>query len=81
MACKECGECCVKLVFPMVGSGQWFTDFTEFVNSTRPGLMELKDGILRLMVPCVHLKDHRCSVYEERPVICKNFLCKKARGE
>lgn len=78
MECVEgCSRCCRELTFPVETSNDWAKEFGAFLEYTRPGTHLMRGGVLKILVPCVHLDDKgKCKVYDERPDICRNFYCK-----
>jgi Fe-S-cluster containining protein len=43
-------------------------------GSRRPGYPGWHDDYLRLSIACPFLEDKRCSVYAERPLVCRNYM-------
>lgn len=80
MGCAACARCCREFTFEVSGDAEWIARFTEFVELTRPGVFHGVPGGLKITIPCDYLKDGRCEVYEERPEICREFMCRKARS-
>jgi len=71
-------------MFEIAGNNkEWIEGLSKFAEFTRPDLMSIiKDEdmtVLRFKAPCKFLQDKRCTIYEERPEICRNFLCRKAK--
>lgn len=80
MACKRCGQCCrdayaVHTTKPTKESEA----YEKFLEFTRPKTFrKVPDGIM-VVAPCEHLAaGNRCDVYNNRPQVCKDFLCEKA---
>jgi len=67
--CKNCNDYCCKN--EMVGL---FKSEVELLKKIKPDL-NLKDfgEILYLEPPCPFFKDNKCSIYEQRPIICRSF--------
>lgn len=85
--CSICGNCClldIPVTIPDVHSiavDQGLTDEAAFQRFIRVELTP-KSRSLQLMKEesglCVFLaSDKKCSVYENRPSICRFFMCKK----
>ena len=62
-----CNSKCCFLSFPLTieeiknGIVEW--------DETKPFMIKQKDG------HCVHLIDNKCSIYNDRPLVCKNYHC------
>ena len=80
MACSQCGKCCKEFAFELDGKGTWIKEFIKFLEFTRPdSFLGVPNG-LRIIVKCKYLsEDNICNIYNERPEICRDFLCKKAK--
>lgn len=80
MGCDRCGRCCKELVFPLGGDAEWMRKLTEFLEFTRPEVFGGVPGGLRIRVNCQHLDAAgACLIYDQRPEICRDFLCRKAK--
>ena len=81
LTCHQCGKCChqpniivrpeeVERISAAAGT-DLYTFMTEYVYQTSDGrlLFNKKEG-----APCRFLnKDHRCSIWKDRPQICDDF--------
>ena len=80
--CSMCGLCCklflINLNEEEYLSGMYQTVFDEiihfdnFTEAEEAGAIFLKqktDG------SCIYLKDKKCSIHENRPVVCGEFFC------
>ena len=74
MSCLKCGKCCDEVGF--------------FVNKERTDVEWLKlHGItvedrgdevkITIALPCSKKINNQCSIYDNRPEICKNYRCEK----
>jgi len=80
MVCLKCARCCEEFTFEISGDNkEWINQLGVFIKLTRPQLMSLENSILKFKAPCQYLDKGKCTIYENRPEICKNFLCKKAK--
>ncbi len=77
--CNHCqGYCCKTLLFPAdIPSSIANLDYLKFCLSF-PGVeLGIADGAWSLVVRsnCRHLKDGRCTIYQEpeRPILCRNY--------
>lgn len=79
MSCKRCGKCC----FPF-GIGLSFdADMERFLVYHGVNIVTTDDGmVIRGTARCDMLVERdgvmACSVYEDRPSICKNYHCQRA---
>jgi Fe-S-cluster containining protein len=48
--------------------------YVDADGSLRPGYPGWHDDYLRLSIACPFLENKRCSVYAERPLVCRNYL-------
>jgi len=80
MSCTGCGRCCKEFIFELGGDKEWVKQFTKFLEVTRSDYCEGLPNGLKLKVPCKYLnKENKCTIYTDRPDICRNFYCKKAK--
>ena len=79
MACKQCGACCRSL------SMQVNSDHDDFHRWLSYHGGEVKDRFgnphVRFNIACTKLEGGRCSTYEDRPNICRDYLCPGADSE
>lgn len=73
MACKRCGACCGYVALEIRDeSVPWLAlhGLPTFVEN----------GVHKLIInsPCEWYTGEGCSNYEERPPICRDYLCEKA---
>lgn len=74
--CMECLECCQFIEIPtsMIGGLEvmeyWLAHGEKFYISDVDGALHL-----RFYSPCQHLKEGRCSIYENRPWTCRQYMC------
>ncbi|MDD3044123.1 MAG: YkgJ family cysteine cluster protein [Candidatus Delongbacteria bacterium] len=86
--CRGCAVCCTLFPVPLnskeLYSGKYQTetdawrDFEDFSEIEEYGLNILKknpDG------SCVYLKELRCTIYENRPQVCRDFFCGSDKPE
>ena len=75
--CGTCAECCVKLT-PILtpdefASGKYmYTLVTSPDPNTPPTL-----SIPRNENGCYYFKDNKCAIYNNRPLACRQFDCRK----
>jgi len=87
-ACRSCGSCCrlflINLTEKEFNSGAYLTGsdsldhFDDFASIEEFGLNILKKNEDE---SCIYLKDNKCSVYENRPEVCRDFSCGSDRNE
>jgi len=73
--CMECRECCEYVEVPtslidVAVLEHWYMRGTRFYISNKDGLCHV-----RFYQPCVHLKENGCDIYENRPYVCKKYMC------
>ncbi|MDY6827237.1 MAG: YkgJ family cysteine cluster protein [Bacillota bacterium] len=74
-ACLECRECCQYVEVPttmlsMEVVEYWLTRGDQFYINPKSGAM-----CFRFYKPCQHLTETGCAIYENRPKICRDFMC------
>ena len=86
MACKRCGRCCLytKITLPNTEDG---IDGSKWIQLHGCEIKHSKNE-LAVIVPaiCDHLyfdpkEGFACGIYNDRPKICRNYLCDKAKKE
>lgn len=79
--CSECGNCCTKA---LALSNKEINTIRAYIK--RHGIKEQKHSINVLAKPlydltCPFLDDtkpnHKCTIYEVRPLLCRDFTCRK----
>lgn len=76
--CHGCTSCCKRtliVLLPEEGDLEVLYETQTVVNpltgKDAKALLQTATG------DCIYLKDHGCSVYDHRPVICKAFDCRR----
>jgi Fe-S-cluster containining protein len=73
--CSKCSKCCEAIYLPYPEDSEdikrWikYHDI-EFVKNS-------KGTFIKIHNKCSKLKDGKCSIYEDRPEICKIFNCEE----
>ncbi len=75
--CLFCGFCCKGILFDRVDLE---TDETELASQLGLSLYPKKADFDAIYLPCSCFKDSKCSVYAQRPRICKKYQCKLLKG-
>jgi Fe-S-cluster containining protein len=78
MACTRCGGCCQEAVVVMkrdVDLARFFTLHGAAVVATERGM----DVSFATPCKCYDAEAGACNIYNQRPDICRRFLCSKAR--
>ena len=70
--CAKCGLCC-KWPVDISDKQNRAIDFFEAVMEGREGVEKVGHGVYNLW--CVHLKDNQCTIYEDRPQMCRDYNC------
>ncbi len=86
--CESCTLCCklflINLNEEEFRSGKYLTEFVtedifdDFGTVEEYGLNIVKkneDG------SCFYIKDRRCSIYNDRPQVCRDFFCGSDKAE
>jgi Fe-S-cluster containining protein len=70
--CTSCGLCCTDLLFSVV---ELTASETTRARGRKLPLVE-RDGNALLPLPCPNLDEtRRCTDYEHRPTVCRDFRC------
>lgn len=87
MACLRCGNCCLSVG---IGLGALVEDRSEEAADVRRfhelhGFRYQKDGrnmLIQARCDALAMADGKavCVIYADRPAICREYLCAKARG-
>ena len=88
--CKQCAECCTYgptqlILNPNVKEHKDVIEFLNKRNVEHHGYWILTEDntiLLFTPVPCQHLVENKCNIYndEDRPDYCKQFMCNRYRG-
>ncbi len=69
--CTKCGVCC---------DGTFFDEAMIQPSDLNPVTEKLdllrKDGKIKIKLPCSHHINYRCTIYEQRPWVCRAYECK-----
>jgi Fe-S-cluster containining protein len=75
MKCKNCSRCCQDIALPY---GEANEDEKRWIEYHGIEVLKNKFGsFIKISLPCSKLKDNRCSIYKERPEICRWYDCEK----
>jgi Fe-S-cluster containining protein len=67
-ACKLCrGACCESFLWPATGNAK-FDEYALARGHAVPGCIAEWNHV------CEKLKDGKCSIYEKRPQVCREYL-------
>lgn len=69
IGCQQCGTCCKWLGFSFDGlSGKAL----EFYKERGCKILKSEHGEYRIYIaiPCPHLKESKCAIYDNRPLVC-----------
>lgn len=75
--CKKCGRCC-KVMYLWLG-GKPEADYRRWIN-LHEKIKVVKRGRdygVRIELKCTKLKNNSCTIYKNRPDICKEYSCKE----
>jgi Fe-S-cluster containining protein len=76
--CLECLECCKWLVYPLPvrkDQPQDVVDRTKHFYETRgcETMLYKNRFLIKIFSPCQHLTPRGCAIYDDRPLLCKNY--------
>jgi len=73
--CLQCGRCCQRLILEMdYDDGQDVPE--EMIEITRDGVKRMKQRVTESgAIQCIAFKDGKCSIYDRRPRMCREYLC------
>jgi len=78
-ACLDCQECCEAIEFPtsMVDNKvmEFYIAYGIDFYITKAGVV-----IFRMNHPCPHITETGCDIYDDRPDVCKEFMCSTGDG-
>lgn len=73
--CGDCIQCCVQLTPYLTPaefeSGQYIYTFLTASDGVTPTI-----AIPRTEDGCIYLKDKKCTIYDRRPLACRQFDCR-----
>ena len=72
LSCVDCFKCCVNVYLP------FYADDDEKRWLEYHGIEVIKNDIgtfIKINNKCSKLKDGKCSIYEERPNVCRKYNC------
>ena len=77
MSCSHCGKCCGYVALEVSA------DTARWIRMHNIPVAE-EDGVCKVTIaaPCKYrdAEAQRCTRYEDRPEICRTYLCEQARG-
>lgn len=68
--CNKCGECCKSMRFQLFDADHY--RWAELHGVT---IVEDDGFWVEFPIKCKKLKNNRCTIYEDRPEMCKEFSC------
>ena len=79
--CSNCGECCTTFLALSDQEEKTIREYVkkhhiETVRNAKPPMWRMID------LTCPFLdkeREHKCLIYEVRPLICRNFICGKGK--
>lgn len=75
-SCDSCKACCCRFIDLPINILGMTNDLRTWLNIHQniEVITDTNKHILRIYSKCVHLtENNRCSIYNNRPTICKNF--------
>lgn len=73
----RCGKCCKVVYIPCGDLNE--TDYLRWIKLHTRVKIEVFRGLQCIVLPykCSKLKHNKCTIYEDRPEMCKKFRCEK----
>lgn len=65
-----CSKCCEDIIIPL--GYKIPEDMKRWIELHG---IETESKAIKLKVSCLKLKDGKCSIYEDRPDICREYIC------
>jgi Fe-S-cluster containining protein len=70
--CSSCGKCCSNIFIPFLAN----EDEKRWIEYHSMEVIENEIGtFIKINNPCSKLKDNKCSIYEDRPKVCRGYTC------
>jgi Fe-S-cluster containining protein len=71
--CNQCGKCCRQFNLPVKNQEELIKKFNEHFG------FKLKSYEIKVLFSgeCEFLENNKCTNYENRPKLCKEFICKR----
>ena len=72
--CIECCECCEYVEIPYT---MFNLDTLEYFITRGTEFWLANNGAIQVRIhqPCIHLTDHGCNIYDNRPTTCRLYMC------
>lgn len=74
--CGECNQCCIQLT-PILTPDEFISGKYVYTLLNSPDPNKPTISIPRDENGCYYLKNNKCSIYNDRPLACKQFDCRK----
>lgn len=75
--CGDCLQCCISLT-PYLTPSEFESGKYLYTFLNSPGNNPVPSiAIPRTKDGCIYLKDKKCSIYEDRPLACRQFDCRE----
>ena len=77
--CKACGKCCTYMELPVVSDKDGYYAWLAMHDVE----IVFSHGLLcaRIEQPCSRLVDGKCSIYDRRPQMCRDYKCEREDRE
>jgi Fe-S-cluster containining protein len=70
--CVDCSRCCENIFLPFLADG----DEKRWIEYHGLKVIENEMGaFIKINNKCSQLKDGKCSIYEDRPDVCRKYDC------
>ncbi len=72
--CMKCRECCEYIEIPTTMFNNQTMDY-YITRGVQFGINDAGILMVRIHQPCVHLGPNGCGIYDDRPEVCKTYMC------
>ena len=69
---RDCGNCCDCCQSINIHTDQMSEDIKRWIELHN---LEVNGEYVKFNIPCSKLIDNKCSIYEERPNVCRDYIC------
>ncbi len=75
--CKNCSGDCCKLMYIQINKEKSEKDYIRWVNLHENIQVVKRKGYwyMKIDLKCSKLKNGKCSIYKDRPKLCKEYDC------
>lgn len=75
MDCENCSKCCESISLPLIWQGV-DKNTRRWIKYHNLSIKKINNELhIDIPIKCSKLIDNRCSIYEKRPDVCKEYDC------